>query len=227
MNVEKTDFLTGRFDPAVSNEFVLLKEGFCAGQAAYMLQEAAEALCGMIDLADNMGVRLRVVSAFRSFSRQKEIWEAKWTGKQLTEGQNLAITLPDPVERAKRILRYSAMPGTSRHHWGTDVDLNSVEPDYFETSEGRAVFDWLIIHAARFGFARPYTVRGIERPGGYEEEKWHWSYLPKALQLLQSYNRMITYADLTGFEGAETAAELEVIAQYVNGIHHSCKPEYV
>ena len=30
-------------------------------------------------------------------------------------------------------MNYSAMPTASRHHWGTDVDINSVDPEDFET----------------------------------------------------------------------------------------------
>ncbi|NJK84501.1 MAG: M15 family metallopeptidase [Saprospiraceae bacterium] len=48
-----------------------------------------------------------------------------------------AATTPNPQERALKILKYSSMPGTSRHHWGTDIDLNSFSNSYFEQGEGK------------------------------------------------------------------------------------------
>jgi D-alanyl-D-alanine carboxypeptidase len=55
------------------------------------------------------------------------------------------------------IMNYSAMPQASRHHWGTDVDINSVEPEYFESGQGLKEYTWLQENAWKFGFCQPYT----------------------------------------------------------------------
>ncbi len=49
------------------------------------------------------------------------------------------------------------MPQASRHHWGTDVDINSVEPEYFESGQGLKEYTWLQENAWKFGFCQPYT----------------------------------------------------------------------
>ncbi|MFM9004881.1 MAG: D-alanyl-D-alanine carboxypeptidase family protein [Flavobacteriales bacterium] len=43
-------------------------------------------------------------------------------------------------------MKFSSMPGTSRHHWGTDIDLNSVEPSYFLSGKGLLIYQWLSAH---------------------------------------------------------------------------------
>jgi LAS superfamily LD-carboxypeptidase LdcB len=139
------------------------------------------------------------------------------------EGKNLSASVADPAERARIILKYSSMPGTSRHHWGTDVDLNSIDPKYFETANGKKIYEWLSAHASEYGFCQPYNAKGNKRPAGYEEEKWHWSYMPLAKQCLNAYKAKVTYADFKGFLGYETAEKLKVIENYVMGINPDCK----
>jgi LAS superfamily LD-carboxypeptidase LdcB len=109
------------------------------------------------------------------------------------------------------------MPGTSRHHWGTDIDLNNLNNEYFESGEGLKIYQWLTAHAHRFGFCQPYTSKTGGRTG-YEEEKWHWSYTPLSIPLLEEYKKTITLSDLTGFMGSGAAVKLDVIKNYVDGV---------
>jgi len=44
------------------------------------------------------------------------------------------------------------MPTASRHHWGTDVDINSVDPDYFMNGTGLKEYEWLKKNAYKYGF---------------------------------------------------------------------------
>ena len=163
-----------------------------------------------------------IISSTRTFTEQKQIWENKWNGKTLVDGKNLALTSADPIERAKIILRYSSMPGSSRHHWGSDIDLNSLDPKWFATTDGQKLYAWLSTHAKEFGFCQPYSAKGTLRPDGYEEEKWHWSYLPIALPMLAAYRDSIHYADIIGFAGSETAPKIKIIESYVLGIAEEC-----
>ena len=189
----------------------------------YMRKEAYYAFIKMYKAAAKDGIKLQIVSALRTFYHQKYIWDNKWLGKRLVEGRNLAITEKNPVGRAMIILKYSSMPGTSRHHWGTDIDLNSLEDSYFQQGEGKRVYDWLQKNAIRFGFAQTYTKKDSRRPHGYREEKWHWSYLPLSRIFLEQYSQKITYKNLTGFEGSEVAKRLRVIKNYVMSINPDCK----
>ena len=75
-------------------------------KAAFLEMQAAAA-------KDNISIE--VVSAYRSFERQKEIFEGKY--KRFT-GQGLS-----PKKALSKIIEYSTIPGTSRHHWGTDIDI--------------------------------------------------------------------------------------------------------
>ena len=115
------------------------------------------------------------------------------------------------------------MPGTSRHHWGTDIDLNDLNNEYFATGQGKKVYDWLVEHGAEYGFCQVYTEQGEARPEGYQEEKWHWSYMPLASPFLQQYNKQVSYDDLGGFAGEEAAEQVGAIPKYVNGIAPPCR----
>ena len=160
----------------------------------------------MSEAAAQEGITLRALSGTRTFEQQKGIWERKWSTRKGT-----------PEERARDILLYSSMPMTSRHHWGTDIDINNLENSYFATGKGKAEYEWLCRHGHEYGFAQVFTEKTGGRPG-YELEKWHWSYLPAAEVYLQYYHDHIGEQDITGFTGSETAGPLRVIADYVGGV---------
>ena len=82
------------------------------------------------------------------------------------------------------------------------------------------MFDWLSKNAARFGFYQPFSAG---RTTGYQEEKWHWSYLPLAKIYLHEYIKQVSYADIFGFNGSHTAKELGMIQNWVLGINPECK----
>jgi zinc D-Ala-D-Ala carboxypeptidase len=217
------DFLIGRVDPAKDPAFARIPAKYISGSRVWGHKDAVEAFIRMAEAAAANGYKLRIVSAFRSFEDQRQIWDDKWTGKTLVDRKKLPNSHPDPKARAVKILEFSSMPGTSRHHWGTDFDFNSLNNSYFKSGEGKRTYDWLTQHAAEYGFCQPYTVKGEDRPTGYEEEKWHWSYMPVASWYLQQYPVDVGYERLTGFEGAAAAKDIDVIASYVQGINPDCK----
>ena len=217
------EYLLGKFNQKTDTSFALIPIKYCSKEGMYLRKETITAFVNMFDAAKKEGVNLKIISATRNFSEQKSIWEAKWNGSRLVNGKNLAQTIKYPVERAKTILRYSSMPGTSRHHWGTDMDLNSLENAYFTTAEGKKVYDWLKKNAAQFGFCQPYSVKNETRPTGYEEEKWHWSYTPLSALILKEYSQKIKPDNIAGFTGSETATKLNIIENYVKGINPECR----
>jgi LAS superfamily LD-carboxypeptidase LdcB len=216
--LEKSDLL-GQFNPANHPDFVLIEKQSSEEIKHYLRKEAAFAWERMHQKANEDGVELTIVSSTRNFDRQKQIWENKWLGRSLTQNVNLAQSGLNDFEKAAAILKYSAMPGTSRHHWGTDIDINSVEEDFFETEEGEKLYLWLINNAHTFGFFQPYTMKGKNRPTGYEEEPWHWSYAHLSDVFLKDFVASISYQDIDGFEGYQTAQQLLVIENFVCGIH--------
>jgi D-alanyl-D-alanine carboxypeptidase len=215
--VEK-NYLLGRFDPSINSEFVQLTSTYAQGSAlgGFLRKETFEAFQKMASSAKKDDVDLFIISATRNFDSQKKIWENKWNGKTKVEEKNLT-TIADLKERARLILLYSSMPGTSRHHWGTDMDLNSLNNDYFSNGKGLKVHQWLTAHASEFGFCQPYTSKATGRTG-YEEEQWHWSYLPLSKLFLEEYKKQISYSDITGFEGSDQALSLQIINNYVDGV---------
>ena len=201
--------LLGKFNPAKHSDFQLIESRFSTKTDIYLRKEAYDAFKRMREAALKEGVTLTILSATRNFDSQKAIWERKWKRPQY-EGKT-------DVERIVDILKFSSMPGTSRHHWGTDIDLNSLEPAYFTTGKGLTIYQWLSAHAADFGYFQTYNSKKNGR-SGYEEEAWHWSYMPLAGPMLKEYNRTITYADLSGFSGSKAAEKARVLEDFVNGI---------
>ena len=117
------------------------------------------------------------------------------------------------------------MPGTTRHHWGTDIDLNSFELAYYQTAEGQKVYKWLKENAAIYGFYQPYNESDDKCRTGYKEEKWHWSYKPLARIMLIKYLNLVSLDDISGFKGDNAVKVLPIIAEWVLGINPQINEE--
>ncbi len=109
------------------------------------------------------GGNLKVISAYRSYFRQQEVYSG-WVKKL---GQQEA-------------LRQSARPGCSEHQLGTAVDFNSLDFSFAGTSEGM----WLSKNAFKYGWVNSYPINS-EQITGYVYEPWHYRYIGKdnALQV--------------------------------------------
>lgn len=217
-------YLTGKFDPAAHPDFAVVPDSLADRSGLVLRKEALETLSAMVRAAKAEGHTITVISATRNFDYQKGIWERKWTGETiLSNGKNAATDYTSDSLRAAAILLYSSMPGTSRHHWGTDFDINALNNDYFEKGEGSELFNWLEQHAAEYGFCRPYTAKGPERPFGYEEEKWHWSYQPLSAPFTRAAAIKLANSNISGFKGSDMAVTLDVVNRYILGISPVCK----
>lgn len=205
------NLVLGKFDFKKDSNFIKISSTH-SSKSIYLNKEVYEAFKKMYNSAKNDGIRLIVVSGTRNFYAQKYIWERKWEKYKSLK----------PVERAKKILEYSSMPTTSRHHWGTDIDLINLNNSYFEKGQGKTEYEWLVKNATNFGFYQVYTKKDNGRTG-YNLEKWHWSYLPLASKYLDYYSKNITYKDITGFKGSELAEETKMISNYVQGISAKAK----
>jgi LAS superfamily LD-carboxypeptidase LdcB len=137
------------------------------------------------------GFDLVAQSSFRDFSRQLAIWNGKFSGERPlydAAGQAIDVNVLAPAERIEAILLWSALPGASRHHWGTDVDLIDrqatasgyrvalTQQEFAPGGPFWALSGWLAENAAKFGFFRPF--RGIL--SGVQPEPWHFSFAPIA-----------------------------------------------
>jgi LAS superfamily LD-carboxypeptidase LdcB len=146
------------------------------------------------------GFELAIASSYRSYQRQLSIWKAKAAGQRpLLADNGTPLDSADLSEEQilERILRWSALPGTSRHHWGTDLDVYdaaAMPADYQlqltpEECEGlfKAFHGWLddcINSGDSHGFFRPFD---LDR-GGVAPEPWHLSYRPLADSFARSFD---------------------------------------
>ena len=172
----------------------LTSDHLIESRGALMHQQAAEAFSTLQARANDVGFQLSVASSFRSYERQLAIFNGKWGGERpVLDDDNRALVRQDysAEEWLHRILRFSALPGTSRHHWGTDIDifdptripsgasLQLIPSEYrvggmFEDLTGW--LDELIAANDCQGFFRPYE----RDKGGVSQEPWHLSYEPLA-----------------------------------------------
>ena len=202
-------FVTGRFLPQNNVRFQIVPAHLCS-KSMYLQKEVIAAFQQMKLAAANEEISLRIISGTRNFWEQKAIWERKWN-----------INIPKfgaSANNAREILKYSSMPSSSRHHWGTDIDINNLSPAYFTTGKGLKEVLWLRKNANKFGFIEVYSPRASGRLTGYEPEAWHWSYSPLSSQYLEFYKQHIQYTDFEGFAGCEWAKELRIIADFVSGV---------
>ena len=199
------EILLGKFNPAQDTNFILIPEHMASNKSMYCHRETFQAYLAMRDSALRDGINLIIVSATRNFDRQKQIWERKWTNTQGNDSTKI-----------RQIMRYSSMPGTSRHHWGTDLDFISVEPEDWTHGEGLRIYNWLCLNAHKFGFFQPYTADPART--GYAEERWHWSYAPLSKPYLEAYRQKITAEDITGFSGSYLVDSLGIIQSHIFGI---------
>lgn len=176
------------------------------------------------------GFDLRPFSSFRDIKTQTRIWNRKYQGARPVYDQSGApIDISGFDDRGKiwAILGWSALPGGSRHHWGTEIDVvdgavvdrgHPVDLLPYETAPGgpfRALHDWLDAHIADFGFFRPYDAYR----GGMFAEPWHLSHRSTAAEALATLTEgmiadAVSAADIAG-KDAVLALLPEIFARHI------------
>ncbi|MBR9727120.1 M15 family metallopeptidase [Shewanella intestini] len=160
----------------------------------------AEAFLQLQQCALQAGFDLQICSAYRGFERQCAIWNAKAQGRRpLLDAQSKPIdfALLSPEQIMQSILIWSAFPGSSRHHWGTDIDvfdanninqqqLKLVTDEYLIGGPCYEMHRWLMAHAHEFGFYFPFQA-GLS---GVSPEPWHLSYYPVAQDYLERFDHL-------------------------------------
>lgn len=211
----KSDFLYGLETEEAPRRTLVNLSGSESGSGAevWLEAETAKAFLKMQAAAEQDGIALAICSGYRSFERQLAIWNAKASGKRpLLDKNSLPVgdvgALSDD-ELVALILLWSALPGASRHHWGTDMDLfDSGQISKHELKLVNAEYEpqgpcyklnlWLDERALDFGFYRPF------QPGlsGVSPERWHLSFLPKAKGFLEKFDsdrlrQILDHSDVT------------------------------
>jgi LAS superfamily LD-carboxypeptidase LdcB len=180
--------LTGR------SEEHLCSPGEAEALGARVHRDVVAPFLRLRERASEVGFDLRILSGFRGFEHQLAIWNGKASGERPvldSDARLLDIAGLDERELVFAILRWSALPGASRHHWGTDLDVydEAGRPEGYEIElvpeevEAGGMFaplhEWLDARMAAGdaeGFFRPYD----SDRGGVAPERWHLSYGPIA-----------------------------------------------
>ena len=162
-----TEILIGMDDSRIVSDTILLEK------------ETYSAFIKMKDAAEKDGIIIKLVSGFRDFYRQQMIWNNKY--KKFTNEFSL-----DGPTAIKEIIRFSTIPGTSRHHWGTEIDIIEknfenekdllISKKYEEGGIFSSLKKWMDKNSKRFGFYIVYDDDS-NRPG-FEYEPWHYTYKP-------------------------------------------------
>lgn len=186
----------------LSEHHVGAVEGERAG--VRLTPKTGAAFIKMREAALKDGLELHVASGFRDFARQNLIYTGKFDGVRQVLDRNeepLDISHMSEEEKVRAILYFSAIPGLSRHHYGTDIDVfaaNLLAPGeeldltnrLYGTGNQRPLTKWLEKYMADFGFFRPYVHDGLTA-----SELWHISYAPEA----DVYTKMLTLAEAVSF----------------------------
>ncbi len=203
-----------------------------ADTGQYLLPQTIDALTQLQADASQEGFALTVASGFRSFARQLTIWNGKACGqRRVNDAQGRPLersAVKDNWAWAQAILRWSALPGCSRHHWGTDIDIYdasrlpegqalalTVEEAHTLFAELHRWLDERIRVGKSYGFYRPYA---IDR-GGIAPEPWHLSFAPiaKDAALLCSKDTMHTALMAADLELKTTVCDHwdDIYARYI------------
>nr|WP_256489748.1 M15 family metallopeptidase [Pleionea sp. CnH1-48] len=166
-------------------------------QTIILHQAVVQPLKQLMDASAKAGLDIHIVSSWRSFQHQASIWNRKWNGERAVldkHSQPIDLTQLSDHEKFKSIAFWSAVPGTSRHHWGTDFDLflqalvkkgysvQLVPEEFAAGGPCESLECWLQENLGQFEFFRPYqTYRG-----GVAHEPWHISYRPVSEPLLKN-----------------------------------------
>lgn len=160
------------------------------GDNFQLQKKAHDAFIKMKAEALKSDIRIQIVSSYRAYKHQNKIWERKYN-RNINQGLT-------PLESINKIIEYSTIPGTSRHHWATEIDIidanvaqpsSVLQPKHFEANGCyRKLKNWMDKYANTFGFYLVYT-NNIDRKG-FKYEPWHYSYKPLSSVYLSQYKNL-------------------------------------
>lgn len=144
-----------------------IKDKYTSGaeSSKYLDKRIIEPFEQMCKAAANDGVTLISVSAYRSYNYQQNLYKRRVQRCMNEEGL-------DEEAAKKKAATIVALPGTSEHHLGLAVDINSVETTFENTS----AFRWLQKHAEEYGFIMRYP-KDKQSITKIIYEPWHYRYV--------------------------------------------------
>ncbi|MDH7445065.1 M15 family metallopeptidase [Aquimarina sp. 2201CG14-23] len=187
------------------------------GEGYKLRKKANQAFLKMKSAALKQGIKIKVVSSYRDYAHQNRIWERKY--ERYTASGLL------PTKAIHKIIEYSTIPGTSRHHWGSDIDIvdGSVKQPkdvllekHFHNDGPFARFKtWMDHNANDFGFYLVYTNKKGRK--GFKYEPWHYSYAPTSIPMLKEFKKLDIKTELQkAVLMGSSHFSSEFIQQYLN-----------
>ena len=124
----------------------------------YLLDKTAKKWFSLQNHAKKNGIKLQLISAFRSVEYQRLLWE-----KKLSSGSSI-----------EQIIFSSVPPGFSEHHTGRSIDITTeyCSPLSYEF-ELTSAYMWLVANAAEFDLEMTYKRNNKY---GINFEPWHWCF---------------------------------------------------
>jgi len=232
MNIDTKNYLLGKNQ----KDLTKIEEGYLLHRDVISSYHLLKERCS------EKGFDLTIASSYRSFDQQKKIWNEKALGNRVLlddTGLKLDFKKLSQQEILLSILRWSAIPGFSRHHWGTEIDIycrKSLPSKEYNVQlipeevnddgmfgELHQYLDELIQSNNSCGFYRPYC----EDRGGVAPERWHLSYAP-----ISSKNEELV--DLNFFRENISTLDIE-LAELIQAqieftfdrfVHNTCLPPF-
>ena len=150
------------FNPELEN----IDKAYAGFDGAQFDARAIDRLHALCDAAKKDGIKLTVISAYRTNSFQTFNFNRK-VDRVMAANPNL--TRGEAEKQAEKVV---ARPGTSEHQVGLAVDFNSVEDSFKNTK----AYSWLVAHCSDYGFILRYTEEKQEKTG-IIPEPWHYRYV--------------------------------------------------
>lgn len=203
------------------DHFQMGEGDYVKAQGDYLLHKAAfEDFQKMEKAAKADGINLTILSSLRDFDHQLAIWNGKASGERvIRDDDEMIVNIMDfsKEEIMRAIMRFIAVPGLSRHHFGTDVDLfdkdaieegvrvSLVASEYEPEGPFAKLSQWLVQNCEDYGFYLPYSHDN----GKLAREPWHISH--KAT--VQEHTDKMTYDFMLPFYEQFTEKEFQLVEQ--------------
>ncbi|MBO5852497.1 MAG: M15 family metallopeptidase [Clostridia bacterium] len=150
------------FDP----ELALINKAYAGFDNAQFDARAIDQLHAMCAAAKADGIKLIIISAYRTNDYQTMLFNNKVTRVM---NANPSLSRTQAEKEAEKVV---ARPGTSEHQVGLAVDFNSVEDSFKTTDE----YAWLVEHCTDYGFILRYSEEK-QKTTGIIPEPWHYRYV--------------------------------------------------
>lgn len=175
-NYYETDALVNKYnkleDEVAYEDLVIIPKPYSDDGSKEIRNVVYENLVNMIDDASKEGIKLFVVSGYRTMAKQESLFNNSKNKKGLNHA-----------------LLYSAKPGHSEHELGLAIDLNYTNPNFENTKH----YEWLKLNAYKYGFIERYP-KGKENITGFAFEPWHYRYVGTSIAT-KIYEENITFEE--------------------------------